>query len=71
MQAKIEKAEVYGADATDGKWISFCDAHNQIANYKTKKSASKDTKDFCDCCAGSCNCALYFGEKHFNETVGA
>lgn len=70
MKAVIEKAEVIGADATDGKWVAVCDTHGTVLNGKTKKWLKDiDTEEFCECCCGNCECSLYFGEKHFSETI--
>lgn len=70
MKAGIEKAKIYGADATDGKWIAYCEKHGEIVNATTKKSLiGIETKEFCNCCAGNCTCSLYFSDKHYWESI--
>jgi hypothetical protein len=70
MKAGIEKAEVYGADSTDGKWIAYCEVHGELVNAETKKSIiGIQTEEFCNCCRGNCRCYLWFGDKHFSETI--
>lgn len=70
MKAGIQKAEVYGADSTDGKWIAYCNEHGEIVNATTKKSLiGIETKEFCDCCRENCSCFAVYGDKHHSEVI--
>lgn len=47
----VATAAEFGVDATDGKWITFCEDHKTIANSATQKLAyDARGADFCEEC---------------------
>lgn len=62
MNAAIGKAEAFGLDGEGGKWVAVCDQHGTSLNASTKKFLlNMETSEFCECCAGFCECKKCVG----------